>query len=42
MIDNLAILATCGAILAVAIRSMLMERQEAARRTAASPPRVRR
>jgi hypothetical protein len=42
MIDNLVILATCGGILAVAIRAVLMERKEAARRAAALPPRARR
>ncbi len=35
MIDNLVILATCGAILVVACRAVLMERREAARRGAA-------
>ena len=42
MIDNLAILATCGGILAVAIRAILVERGEAARRAASRPPRARR
>jgi hypothetical protein len=42
MIDNLVILATCAAILAVAIRAFLMERKEAARRAAEPPPRARR
>ena len=42
MIDNLVILATCGGVLAVAIRAILMERREAARRAAALPPRARR
>ena len=37
MIDNLVILATCGGILTVAIRAILMERREAARRAAAQP-----
>jgi hypothetical protein len=37
MIDNLAILATCSGILAVAIRAILMERREVARRAAAQP-----
>jgi hypothetical protein len=40
MIDNLVILATCGGIVAVAIRAILMERREAARRAAAPPPRA--
>jgi hypothetical protein len=42
MIDNLAILATCGGVLAVAIRAILMERREAGQRTAAPPRRTRR
>jgi hypothetical protein len=42
MIDNLVILATCGGVIAVAIRAILMERREAARRTAALLPRARR
>jgi hypothetical protein len=42
MIDNLVILATCGGILAVAIRAILMERREAARRAPAHPRRARR
>lgn len=42
MIDNLAIIATCGGVLVVAIRAILMERREAARRAAAQPPRMRR
>jgi hypothetical protein len=42
MIDNLVILATCSGILAVAIRAVLMERAEAARREGAHPPRARR
>ena len=42
MIDNLVILATCSGILAVAIRAILMERREVARRAAAPPPRARR
>jgi hypothetical protein len=42
LIDNLIMLATCGFILAVAIHGMLMERQEVAPSTAASPPRMRR
>jgi hypothetical protein len=42
MIDNLVILATCGAIVAVAIRAILMERSAAARRAAAPRPRARR
>jgi hypothetical protein len=41
MIDNLVILATCGGIVAVAIRAILMERREAFRRDAAQPPRTR-
>jgi hypothetical protein len=41
MIDNLVIIATCGGIVAVAIRAILMERREAAGRTA-PPPRERR
>lgn len=40
MIDNLVILATCGGVLAVAIRAILMERREAARRDTAAPPRA--
>jgi hypothetical protein len=39
MIDNLVILATCGGVLAVAIRAMLMERRDAARRSAEHPRR---
>lgn len=42
MIDNLVILATCGGVIAVAIRAILMERREAARRTESLPPRARR
>jgi hypothetical protein len=42
MIDNLVILATLSGILAVAIRAVLMERAEAARRAGARPPRARR
>jgi hypothetical protein len=42
MIDNLVILATCGGSLAIAIRAVLMERREAARRAAAAPPRTQR
>jgi hypothetical protein len=42
MIDNLVILATCGGILVVAVRAILMERRETARRTTALPPRERR
>jgi hypothetical protein len=42
MIDNLVILATCGGVLAVAIRAILMERREAGRGTAARPRRTRR
>ena len=34
MLENLATLATCGGILAVAVRTILMERREAARRAA--------
>lgn len=41
MIDNLVILATCGGIIAVAIRAILMERREAAERAGARPPRKR-
>jgi hypothetical protein len=40
MIDNLIILATCGGVLAVAIRAILMERREAARRAAVHPRRT--
>jgi hypothetical protein len=36
MIDNLVVLATCGGILVVAIRAILMERRKAI------PPRARR
>jgi hypothetical protein len=39
MIDNLVILATCGCIIAVAIRAILIERREAARRPPADPRR---
>ncbi len=42
MIDNLVTLATCGGILAVAIRAILMERREARQGTAARPRRTRR
>ncbi|WP_281291537.1 hypothetical protein [Reyranella soli] len=42
MIDNLVILATCGGVLAVAIRAILMERRQAAQRSAANLPRTRR
>jgi hypothetical protein len=42
MIDNLVILATCGGILAVAIRAVLMERREAARRAVGQPRRTQR
>lgn len=42
MIDNLVILATCGGILVVVIRAILMERREAARRDAAPSQRARR
>jgi hypothetical protein len=42
MIDNLVILATCGGILGVAIRAILMERGEAPRRTTPPPARARR
>ena len=41
MLENLATLATCGGILAVAVRTILMERREAARRAAAHPPSAR-
>jgi hypothetical protein len=37
VIDNLIILATCGGTLVVAIRAILMERREVARRAAAQP-----
>jgi hypothetical protein len=42
MIDNLVILATCGGVVAVAIRAILLERREAARRAEAPPPSARR
>jgi hypothetical protein len=37
VIDNLIILTTCGGTLVVAIRAILMERREVARRAAAQP-----
>jgi hypothetical protein len=37
VIDNLIILATCSGALVVAIRAILMERREVARRAAAQP-----
>jgi hypothetical protein len=40
IIDNLVILATCSAIVAVAIRAILMERRGTTRR-AAAPRRLR-
>jgi hypothetical protein len=42
MIDNLVTLATCGGILAVAVRAILMERREAGQGTTARPRRTRR
>jgi hypothetical protein len=41
IIDNLVILATCGAVVAVAIRAILMERRGTTRRAAAPPRRPR-
>lgn len=43
MIDNIVILATCGGSVVIAIRAVLMERREAARRAVgAYPPHARR
>jgi hypothetical protein len=42
MIDNLVTLATCGGILAVAVRAILIERREAGQDTTARPRRTRR
>jgi hypothetical protein len=42
MIDNFVILATCGGLVVVAIRAVLMERREAARDAAERKRRARR